>query len=52
MMRYLSSRSRAATAAEIDNLFITDLHCSPLSIFQILSQDFLYVLSVANTTLP
>jgi hypothetical protein len=30
MMRYLSSRSRAATAAEIDNLFITDLHCPPI----------------------
>lgn len=61
MMRYLSSRSRAATAAKIDNLFITDLHRPPLLFFfivlakgsrHILSQDFLSVLSVANAALP
>lgn len=33
MMRYLSSRSRAATAAEIDNLIITDLHRPLFSLF-------------------
>lgn len=45
MMRYLSSRSRAAQAAEIDNLFITDLHCPSFLLLFILAKGARHILS-------